>query len=110
MNLLAMLSSALVPLSLALAAAAVIAPPMPLQPLPPSAKKHGALATQATTYYFDQLIDHTDPSLGTFQMRYWFDSTFYKEGGPIILNTPGEANAARRCKIPCRSNAGTKSS
>ncbi|KZV70719.1 hypothetical protein PENSPDRAFT_578945 [Peniophora sp. CONT] len=67
---------------------------MPLQPLPPASTKHGALASQVTTYYFDQLIDHNDASLGTFQMRYWFDSTFYKEGGPIILNTPGEANAA----------------
>ncbi|KAI5118441.1 hypothetical protein M0805_000575 [Coniferiporia weirii] len=47
-----------------------------------------------TTYYFDQLIDHTDPSLGTFQQRYWHTYEFYEPGGPIILMTPGEANAA----------------
>lgn len=23
------------------------------------------------TYYFDQLIDHDDPSKGTFKQRYW---------------------------------------
>jgi Serine carboxypeptidase S28 len=48
-----------------------------------------------TTYYFNQLIDHADPSKGTFQQRYWFSQQFYKQGGPIILFTPGEANAAR---------------
>ncbi|PFH52555.1 hypothetical protein AMATHDRAFT_1958 [Amanita thiersii Skay4041] len=35
-----------------------------------------------TVYFFDQLIDHDNPSLGTFKQR-----------GPIILMTPGEANA-----------------
>ncbi|PBL02968.1 hypothetical protein ARMGADRAFT_279728 [Armillaria gallica] len=47
-----------------------------------------------TVYYFDQLIDHNDPSLGTFQQRYWHTYEFYEPGGPIILMTPGEANAA----------------
>ncbi|KAI0959110.1 hypothetical protein AcW1_004037 [Taiwanofungus camphoratus] len=46
-----------------------------------------------TTYYFNQLIDHNDPSLGTFQQRYWHTWEFYEPGGPIILNTPGETNA-----------------
>ncbi|PBK97921.1 hypothetical protein ARMGADRAFT_1076366 [Armillaria gallica] len=47
-----------------------------------------------TTYIFNQLIDHTNPSLGTFQQRYWHTYEFYEPGGPIILMTPGEANAA----------------
>ncbi|THH02814.1 hypothetical protein EW145_g6691 [Phellinidium pouzarii] len=47
-----------------------------------------------TTYLFDQLIDHNNPSLGTFQQRYWHTYEFYEPGGPIILMTPGEANAA----------------
>ena len=33
-----------------------------------------------TTYYFDQLIDHTNPSLGTFQQRYWTTYEFYETG------------------------------
>jgi len=46
-----------------------------------------------TTYYFDQLIDHNDPSKGTFKVRYWTTWEFYKPGGPIIMMTPGEGNA-----------------
>jgi Serine carboxypeptidase S28 len=53
-----------------------------------------------TTYYFNQLIDHEDPSKGTFQQRFWISQEFYKNGGPIILFTPGELNAAR-LPIPC---------
>src|ERR1700755_1384126 len=41
------------------------------------------------TYHFDQLIDHNNPSLGTFKQRYWHTWEFYKPGGPIILTTPG---------------------
>ncbi|KAG2039995.1 serine carboxypeptidase S28-domain-containing protein [Suillus americanus] len=44
-------------------------------------------------YYFDQLIDHNNPGLGTFQQRYWMNWEFYKPGGPVILMTPGEDNA-----------------
>ncbi|EGO02891.1 hypothetical protein SERLA73DRAFT_176339 [Serpula lacrymans var. lacrymans S7.3] len=46
-----------------------------------------------TVYYFNQLIDHNNPGLGTFQQRYWTTWQFYKSGGPIVLMTPGEANA-----------------
>ncbi|KAG1734402.1 serine carboxypeptidase S28-domain-containing protein [Suillus paluster] len=46
-----------------------------------------------TVYYFDQLIDHNDPGLGTFQQRYWMNWEFYEPGGPIILMTPGETDA-----------------
>ncbi|KAH9839119.1 peptidase S28 [Rhodofomes roseus] len=46
-----------------------------------------------TTYFFDQLIDHDNPSLGTFKQRYWHTWEFYETGGPIILTTPGEGNA-----------------
>ncbi|KAG9096169.1 hypothetical protein FRC07_010976 [Ceratobasidium sp. 392] len=45
-----------------------------------------------TIYYFDQLIDHHNPSLGTFKQRYYFTYEFYQAGGPIVLNTPGESN------------------
>ncbi|KAA1473365.1 hypothetical protein DENSPDRAFT_839826 [Dentipellis sp. KUC8613] len=44
-------------------------------------------------YYFDQLIDHNNPSLGTFAQRYWFDWEYYQPGGPVVLFNPGESNA-----------------
>lgn len=33
-----------------------------------------------TTYFFDQLIDHTNPRLGTFKQRYWTTWNFYEKG------------------------------
>lgn len=33
-----------------------------------------------TIYYFDQLIDHNNPDLGTFSQRYWFTYEFYEAG------------------------------
>lgn len=33
-----------------------------------------------TTYIFDQLIDHNNPSLGTFSQRYWTTWEFYEPG------------------------------
>ncbi|KAK0439522.1 peptidase S28 [Desarmillaria tabescens] len=53
-----------------------------------------ALPPYNTTYYFDQLIDHNDPSKGTFQQRYWHTAEHYQEGGPIIFMNAGEVNAA----------------
>ncbi|OJA10855.1 hypothetical protein AZE42_13461 [Rhizopogon vesiculosus] len=46
-----------------------------------------------TIYYFDQLVDHNNTGLGTFQQRYWMNWEFYQPGGPIILMTPGEGDA-----------------
>jgi len=61
------------------------------------------------TYLFDQLIDHNDPSRGTFKQRFWHTYEYYEPGtcrthfavsftheivgGPIVLMTPGEVNA-----------------
>src|SRR5690348_15635785 len=43
---------------------------------------------------FDQLIDHADPSLGTFQQRYWYGTAYWKgPGSPVILVDPGEQSA-----------------
>lgn len=30
--------------------------------------------------YFDQLLDHDDPSKGTFKQRYWWNAEFFEEG------------------------------
>ncbi|KZT55218.1 hypothetical protein CALCODRAFT_498923 [Calocera cornea HHB12733] len=48
------------------------------------------LASLDTIYTFDQLIDHTNPSLGTFKQRYYFTYQNYLPGGPIVFMTPGE--------------------
>lgn len=33
-----------------------------------------------TIYYFNQLIDHSNPALGTFQQRYYHTWEFYEPG------------------------------
>ncbi|KAL7281910.1 hypothetical protein ACG7TL_003376 [Trametes sanguinea] len=48
-----------------------------------------------TIYNFDQLIDHENPSLGTFKQRFWFSYQYYEPGGPIVLFNPGEEDASR---------------
>ena len=35
-------------------------------------------------FYFDQPIDHTDASAGTFKHRYWANTDWYQPGGPVI--------------------------
>lgn len=74
----------------------------PMAPMPrvimedsgPVTSRNGTqLPPYNTTYIFEQLIDHTNPSLGTFQQRFWHTYEFYEPGGPIILMTPGEINA-----------------
>lgn len=43
---------------------------------------------------FDQLIDHNNPSLGTFRQRYWYGTEYWSgPGSPIILMNPGEQSA-----------------
>ncbi|KAI9444475.1 peptidase S28 [Lactarius indigo] len=82
-------------------------PGLPLRPLVPIISAPNSLAYHAfrlphsdeehpplnTTYYFNQYIDHNDPTMGTFKQRYWVSWEFYEPGGPMIFFTPGEANA-----------------
>lgn len=42
---------------------------------------------------FKQLIDHNDPDMGTFDMRYWWNAEHWSPGGPVIIFTPGEQHA-----------------
>ncbi|KAI8624529.1 serine carboxypeptidase S28 [Xylariaceae sp. FL1651] len=42
---------------------------------------------------FDQLLDHNDPTKGTFKQRYWWNAEFFEEDGPVFLFSPGETNA-----------------
>ncbi|CAG8652825.1 25191_t:CDS:2 [Dentiscutata erythropus] len=46
--------------------------------------------SQSSYHYYKQFIDHNDKSCGTFSQRFLINSTYYKPGGPIFLNTPGE--------------------
>ncbi|KAH9942562.1 peptidase S28 [Amylocystis lapponica] len=62
---------------------------MARMPLPPKITQN-ELLDDTTIYNFNQLIDHNNPSLGTFSQRYWLSSENYKPGGPIILITSGE--------------------
>ncbi|KAK1020113.1 hypothetical protein LTR33_019213, partial [Friedmanniomyces endolithicus] len=38
-------------------------------------------------------------SNGSYPMRYWFDATYYKPGGPVIILQAGEAPATGRLPI-----------
>ncbi|KAK4224179.1 peptidase S28 [Podospora fimiseda] len=43
---------------------------------------------------FNQLIDHSNPNLGTFKQRYWYGTEFWNgPGSPIYLINIGEQNA-----------------
>ena len=42
---------------------------------------------------FTQYVDHSDPSAGTFEQRFWWDGSNYKTGGPVFLFNPGESAA-----------------
>ncbi|EIW61562.1 peptidase S28 [Trametes versicolor FP-101664 SS1] len=72
-------------------------PSVPTVPAPvdgPVTSRNGtALPPYNQTYLFDQLIDHTNPSLGTFKQRFWTTAEWFEKGGPVVLFTPGEANA-----------------
>lgn len=69
-----------------LVSAVRIAPPRPS--VFPIAAAEGAVVDRngttippyTTLYEFDQLIDHTNPSLGTFKQRFWHTWEFYVSG------------------------------
>jgi hypothetical protein len=37
-------------------------------------------------------IDHSNPKVGTFKNRWWFNDEFYHPGGPVIMYDVGEGN------------------
>ncbi|KIM46447.1 hypothetical protein M413DRAFT_314906 [Hebeloma cylindrosporum] len=66
---------------------------LPSPVMPVTSRNGTVLPPYTTTYFFDQLIDHNNPSRGTFKQRFWHTYEFYEPGGPVILMTPGETNA-----------------
>ncbi|KAL4078879.1 peptidase S28 [Scleroderma yunnanense] len=71
-----------------------VVPPFNAPNEPIYAQNGTRLPPLTTVYTFNQLKDHTNPSLGTFAQRYWMNWQYYNPGGPIVLFTPGEENAA----------------
>ncbi|KAF6807958.1 serine carboxypeptidase S28 [Colletotrichum musicola] len=68
-------------------------PFIPVQPPLRAENDEGGLVKREASF-FEQLIDHDAPELGTFQQRYWYNATYWKgPGSPIILFTPGEVAA-----------------
>ena len=47
---------------------------------PVTSRNGTVLPPYTTIYYFDQLIDHNNPSLGTFKQRFWHTWEFYEKG------------------------------
>ncbi|KJR88951.1 serine peptidase [Sporothrix schenckii 1099-18] len=44
--------------------------------------------------FFQQQVDHNDPTLGTFGQRFWYSTEFWTgPGAPVVLFTPGESAA-----------------
>src|SRR3569833_712796 len=71
-----------------------------LAPLPPLVKR-GGIKSQVHPNLdiigngtFQQLLDHKDPSKGTFKQRFWWDAQNWKgPGSPIFLMNAGEDDA-----------------
>ena len=74
-------------------------PQAPSQPLhmrvrPPVVDTAAAPATTGSAT-FQQYIDHSNPSLGTFSQSYqWSNQHCASAGCPVVLFTPGEVNAS----------------
>ncbi|KAM3083810.1 hypothetical protein ACMFMF_001174 [Clarireedia jacksonii] len=53
-----------------------------------------AASTTTGNSTFTQLLDHDNPSAGTFSQRFWWNSEFWGgPGSPIVFFTPGEIAA-----------------
>lgn len=46
--------------------------------------------------YFHNETKYEPHSDGTFPLRYWFDATYYQDGGPVIVLQSGETDAVGR--------------
>lgn len=63
-----------------------------LLPLPPAPQPNIATLSLDTLMgsesRFSQLIDHSNPSLGTFSQRYWWDTTYWDGPGSPVFPSP----------------------
>jgi hypothetical protein len=70
----------------------LVPPPLRLDEATPG----GTIQKRAATGrgVFQQLLDHDDPSLGTFNQSFWWSSEFWEgPGSPVVFFTPGEIAA-----------------
>ncbi len=52
------------------------------------------IAVPVDHFHNDSLYEpHSDE---TFNLRYWFDATYYKKGGPVIVLQSGETDGSER--------------
>lgn len=77
-------------------AAAIVKPIKPIGPNLHVAAGPSFAANAAPGFgkleHFDQLIDHSNPSLGTFKQRYWWNADHYAgPHSPISLESPSES-------------------
>ena len=75
--------------------AAAVSAVRPGRPVPPALELSEVEAAAATNGNgtFQQLLDHTDPSKGTFSQTFWWSSQFWKgPGSPVsasyVQNAP----------------------
>ncbi|KAG9235889.1 putative serine protease K12H4.7 [Amylocarpus encephaloides] len=67
----------------------------PLEPADPGVVTIVALSDNMGAALFDQLLDHNDPSKGTFRQKFWWNTEFWGgPGSPVVMFTPGEIAAA----------------
>lgn len=68
-------------IALGVSCASLAAASRPKVPRAPSAAAEG---NQYATGYFDQLLDHDKPELGTFKQRYFWSTEYWKgPGSPV---------------------------
>ncbi|KAG9304813.1 hypothetical protein G9A89_016843 [Geosiphon pyriformis] len=53
----------------------------------------GVESVPTTAFYYTQLINHQNPTLGVFKQRFFVNSTFWKPGGPILIHASGESGS-----------------
>ncbi|KAK4185600.1 putative serine protease [Podospora australis] len=71
---------------------AILPPPLVPHALNAPRPLQGSHNEGTTT--FQQLTDHGNHDLGTFPVRYWWDTTFWEgPGSPIVVFSPGETAA-----------------
>lgn len=90
------LSIAVVELLLAACASAIFPPTggMQIGPIDEDTELDGTVNGTNGWGTFDQLLEHSNPSLGTFKQRYWYGTEYWKgPGSPIVLVDPGEQAA-----------------
>ena len=58
-----------------------LSPPVPARTGPVTDRNGATLPPFNTIFEFDQLIDHNNPSAGTFKQRFWHTYEFYEKGG-----------------------------